>query len=77
VTEDSHYTPTCTLFKKIRAIFQFEALFFAEFKEKFYQCINFGALCKFEPNRITAFGHLLFSEEYFLFQYQIFVSLSL
>jgi hypothetical protein len=34
-------------------------------EEKFYQCIHFGARCKFEHNRGTAFGHLVFTEDYF------------
>jgi hypothetical protein len=36
------------------------------FKEKYYQCINFSGRCKFELNRGTAFGNLLFTEDSFI-----------
>jgi hypothetical protein len=49
----------------------FYALFFnlldilLNFLEKIYHCTSFGDRSKLQPNIGTAFGHLLFTEDYF------------
>jgi hypothetical protein len=49
-------TPTCTPLQKSLPFFNLTLDCLLNLQEKYDQCINFGAICKLEPKRVTHLG---------------------